>query len=162
MKKQIITLAIILFATSVGLSQSSGEEKPRTDGKQNSLRRYLDLTDAQVQSLREIKERSEDDERAARKKANAAKKALDEAIYDNETSIELVRQRANEVSKANAEVTRLQAEREFAVRQILTSEQLEKFRKLRNRMDSEKKEREKRRENVRNRMEQREKPKKRD
>jgi Spy/CpxP family protein refolding chaperone len=70
-------------------------------------------------------------ERAFQRRLNAARRALDEAIYADEVSEALVEERARELSQAQAALVRLRAQTELRVRRVLTAEQLQAFRDLR-------------------------------
>ncbi|HEU4594066.1 MAG TPA: Spy/CpxP family protein refolding chaperone [Pyrinomonadaceae bacterium] len=106
-------------------------QRPRRDGANLLMR--LNLTPEQRAQLREIRRGSVPQERAFQRRLNAARRALDEAIYSDEASEALVEDRARELSQAQAALARLRAQTELRVRRVLTAEQLQSFRDLRQR-----------------------------
>ncbi len=107
----------------------AGPRRPRRDAANLLLR--LNLTPEQRAQLREIRRGSVPQERAFQRRLNAARRALDEAIYADEVSEALVEERARELSQAQAALVRLRAQTELRVRRVLTTEQLQSFRDLR-------------------------------
>ncbi len=69
--------------------------------------------------------------RAANQRQRQARRRLDAAIYADAPSRTEVEQRAREFAEAQSEAVKLRANVEFRVRQILTAEQLVRFRQLR-------------------------------
>jgi Spy/CpxP family protein refolding chaperone len=111
-----------------------GEALPRRPRRErNNLLLRLNLTPEQLAQLREIRGQSVPQERALVRQLNAARRALDEAIYADEVSEPLVEERAREVSQALAALSRLRAQTELRVRRVLNAEQLRSFRDLRQR-----------------------------
>ncbi len=106
-------------------------QRPRAEGV-NLLRR-LNLTPEQHTQLREIRQQSVPQERVFMRRLNAARRALDEAIYADEVSDAIVEERAREMSQAQAALVRLRAQTELRVRRVLNAEQLRSFRDLRQR-----------------------------
>ena len=106
-------------------------QRPRRDGANLLMR--LNLTPEQLTRLREIRRESEQQARAFSRRVNAARRALDEAIYADEVNETLVEDRARELSQAQAALVRLRAQTELRVRRVLTAEQLQSFRDLRQR-----------------------------
>ena len=105
--------------------------RPRRDAANLLMR--LNLTPEQLTRLREIRRESEQQLRAFTRRLNAARRALDEAIYADEANDALVEDRARELSQAQAALVRLRAQTELRVRRVLTAEQLQSFRDLRQR-----------------------------
>ena len=110
---------------------SARPQRPRRDGANLLMR--LNLTPEQRTRLREIRRESEQQLRAFTRRLNAARRALDEAIYADEANETLVEDRARELSQAQAALVRLRAQTELRVRRVLTAEQLQSFRDLRQR-----------------------------
>ncbi len=69
--------------------------------------------------------------RAAQQHQRQARRLLDEAIYADAANRDLVEQRARDLSAAQSEVVRVQALKELKIRRVLTPEQIEIFRNLR-------------------------------
>ena len=95
--------------------------RPRRDGANLLMR--LNLTPEQLTRLREIRRESEQEARAGARRVNAARRALDEAIYADEVNEAIVEERARELSQAQAALVRLRAQTELRVRRVLTAEQ---------------------------------------
>ena len=106
-------------------------ERQRPQGRRPDLLRALNLSPQQVQRIRRVNQ----SQRAARQEAQyrlrEANRALDEAIYADVPDENLVRERMKQVQSAQADLINVRTATEFAVRKILTPEQLAKFRQLR-------------------------------
>jgi Spy/CpxP family protein refolding chaperone len=105
--------------------------RPRRDGL-NLLTR-LNLTPEQFEQLREVRRQSEAETRALGRRLRLARRALDDAIYADALDEAVVEERAREVAGAQAALIRLRAQTELRVRRVLTPEQLQTFRQLRQR-----------------------------
>ena len=70
---------------------------------------------------------------AAQLRLREARRALNQAIYAEHTDQNIVRERAHEVAVAQETLINLNAQSELKVRQVLTPEQLRRFRQLRRR-----------------------------
>jgi Spy/CpxP family protein refolding chaperone len=138
----IFTLLPLGFAISTARAQD--EMPPEDDdapppierqrppqNRRPELLRALNLSPRQIQQIRRVNQ----SQRAARQEAQyrlrEANRALDEAIYADAPDENLVRERMKQVQTAQAELIKLRTATEFAIRQILTPEQLAKFRQLR-------------------------------
>ena len=118
---------------------SRGEgRRPHPDG---DLVRQLNLTPDQIEKIREIRERSRERRRQIGERIREARMALDRAIYMENADESVIERRANELAEAQAAQVRLQALTELGIRRILTPEQLETFRALRLRAESERRNR---------------------
>lgn len=107
---------------------------PPQDIRANMLRR-LGLTSDQVALLRKMNAERLPKTESAQLRLRQANRSLDEAIYGDSFSQELYESRLREVQEAQAEVTRLRFEGELAIRKVLTSEQLLRFRAMRERFE---------------------------
>ncbi|MBV9926734.1 MAG: periplasmic heavy metal sensor [Acidobacteria bacterium] len=96
-----------------------------------NLMQRLNLSREQREQLREIRRQSEPEVRAQTRRVRLARRALDEAIYADAVDEALVEQRARELSAAQSALVRLRAATELKIRRILTAEQLQLFRTLR-------------------------------
>jgi Spy/CpxP family protein refolding chaperone len=95
------------------------------------LFRLLGLTPEQQSRLREIRRQSEEEGRLLLRRLGQARRALDEAIYAETLNEQAVEERARELAAAQAALLRLRTLNEVRVRQVLTPEQLQIFRELR-------------------------------
>ncbi len=106
--------------------------------KRPGLLAQLGLTREQVQQIRQINQDNRPQMREANQRLREANRNLDLAVYGDKIEDTEVENRLQAVNAARAEVVRLRTETEFAVRKILTPDQLVKFREIRRRMMSEK------------------------
>lgn len=132
-KKKLIFVGFIVILSSVAISaqqltESNSDAQPN---RQNRLIQELGLSQAQVGEIREIRRRTALSLGQARQNFQQAKKELDEAIYADSVSEEDLRLKLRRVSETQAEITKAQALREYAVRKVLRPEQLNRFRELR-------------------------------
>lgn len=137
----LLSLSAALFHGSVRAQEPAGPPPESGAAPLNQLRQRrraerallarLNLTPEQRARLREIRRQSEPEARALTRRLNQARRALDEAIYSEETDEAAVEQRAREMADAQAAVVRLRALTELRVRRVLTPEQLQTFRALR-------------------------------
>lgn|GEM_PF-688417 len=97
----------------------------------DGLLSQLNLTPEQITQMREIQAQSFSEARALTRRLNQARRALDEAIYADAVDETLIEQRARDVAEAQVALVRLRARTELRVRRVLTLEQLQTFRDLR-------------------------------
>jgi Spy/CpxP family protein refolding chaperone len=91
----------------------------------------LNLSPEQVSQMRAIQNESVPQAKEFTQRLNRARRALDEAIYSDTVDEALIEQRARDVAEAQAALVRLRAQTELRVRRVLTTEQLQTFRQLR-------------------------------
>ena len=132
----ITAFAFLLFLSPV-LAQYDADD-PVVNGQARGnrgdiLRRELGLTPQQMMQIRGINRDTRPKMRLAQEKLRIARQDLNQAIYADSLDEEALRIRLRNVVEAQAEVTRLQALSEVAVRKVLSPEQLGKFRVLRER-----------------------------
>jgi len=138
----VFAAALLLLALSGSLTRPSfAQEQPPAEqpGAARRARRgpdllaRLSLSAEQLQQLREIRRESEAEARALVRRLRLARRALDEAIYADALDERAVEDRAREVARAQEALVRLRAQTELRVRRVLTPEQLQTFRDLRQR-----------------------------
>ncbi len=98
-----------------------------------NLLRQLGLTKEQVKQIRQINQNNRVQTRAAQNRLMEANRTLDRTIYADSASDIEIQTRIKDVQNAHAEVIKFKSLWEFEVRKVLTSEQLVKFRELRQR-----------------------------
>ena len=132
-----ITLFMLLFVFSASqvLAQTAEEAPPPADAAQGhqdaNWVTALGLTPDQVARIRTIRQQNRLEWQTARQRLSQAQRALDEAIYSDDVSEALIEQRAREVAEAQATEVRLRARTELGIRRVLTPEQLNTFRTIR-------------------------------
>ena len=108
-------------------------------GNQNQNRpnmlAMLNLTPEQVQKVRRLNAERRPLIEAAQLRLRNATKDLDVAIYADESDDTLVETRTKELQAAQSEIARIRAANEYAIRKILTPEQLVRFRDIRTRFE---------------------------
>lgn len=138
----ILICALFLMLISFSATKAQDEEQTNDANapKQNlnqtnrpSLLAELDLTPEQIQQIRRINRENQPLLRAAQQRLREARTNLDQAVYDDNSDEREVQTRLKNVQQAQAEVARLRSSAEFAVRKVLTPEQLLKFREVRRR-----------------------------
>lgn len=93
----------------------------------------LHLTPEQIEKLRTLNQNNQQsgELQAALQKMQDARRAVDELITSDHPNEELIKTRANELGNALVGLTMIRAKYDLMVRNILTPEQLEKFREIR-------------------------------
>ena len=135
----IVSLSAFVFpAFSRSVSaQEPGMPPPAAaapdDKRGEPLFRQLNLSPEQIEQIRVINRETREQMRGAVQKQRDARRALDAAIYADNSSSAEVEQRAREFAEAQAVVSKLRARTEFRIRQVLSAEQLARFRELRRR-----------------------------
>ena len=99
--------------------------------KRPGLLAQLGLTREQIRQIREINQENRPQMREANQRLREANRNLDLAIYGDKADDSEVEVKLQELNAARAEVIRLRTATEFAVRKILTPDQLVKFREIR-------------------------------
>jgi Spy/CpxP family protein refolding chaperone len=130
-------LFIILFAISVTQTnaQTAPDEVGPADSAQGNqeanLAAALGLTPEQVGKIRAIRQQNRVEWQMARQRLHQAQRALDQAIYSDEVSESVIEQRSREVAEAQAAEVRMRAMMELSIRRVLTPQQLNTFRTIR-------------------------------
>lgn len=134
-----LSLVLIIFSGASALAQGGEAPQPNEDERRANVRkrgrrdplRALNLTVDQLQQIRAIREESKDEWRAIREKLSQAYSALDDAIYSDNVNEALIAERAREVGVAQAAVARMRSLTELKIRRVLTPEQLNTLRNMR-------------------------------
>ena len=157
--KIIFTLLILMLTFSAVNAQIDGEADDAPPSRQNDkptnrnqILRELGLTDVQIRQFRVNNAESKKLLQAAQEKLRTAKRELDEAIYADTLDNAKIELKLRAFAAAQAEIARIRANTEVAQRNILTPEQLTRFRQLRENFEKRLEERrEKRQERLDNR-----------
>jgi len=135
MKKFIIIYLVFLalfitgsVADALGQSENQFAEPPP---RRPNLLQALGLTQDQVRQLRQLNTSMQPQLRESERAMRQAKQSLDEAIYSDELSDQLIQERLQIFQKAQFEVAKNRTMMETSVRKILTRDQLFKFKRLR-------------------------------
>ena len=96
-----------------------------------NVQEALNLTPEQIQKWRAINADLKDQQQAANQRLKLARRALADAIESPTSNEELIKQRAKDVSEAQAATTQLQALKEARILQTLSPEQRVKLKEIR-------------------------------
>jgi len=129
-----ILLVIVSFSAVKAQDEMPSEDAPPQNynqARRPNLLSELDLSQNQIQQIRRINADKRPLVREAQQKWRAANRRLDQAIYADNADETEIAVRLKEAQVAQAELIKVRSAIEFAVRQILTPDQLVKFREIR-------------------------------
>jgi len=106
-------------------------------GRRGDPLRALNLSPDQLREIRAIREQNREEWRSVRLRLAEAHRALDAAIYADQINEALIEERAREVGAAQAAVARMRAVTELRIRRVMTPEQLNTLRMMRERARAE-------------------------
>jgi Spy/CpxP family protein refolding chaperone len=136
-------LFIILFNAQARAQGGEPAEQPqhetaavpspgaRDGGRRGDPLRALNLSPDQLREIRAIREQNREEWRTVRLRLAEAHRALDEAVYADQINEALIEERAREVGAAQAAVARMRAVTELRIRRVMTPEQLNTLRTMR-------------------------------
>jgi Spy/CpxP family protein refolding chaperone len=125
---------LTLFWCAPALNKAQDDQpkdNPQDTQKKVPLWEQLNLTEEQKTQIRQIIRDSRPRMVEAQARQRQALVALDEAIYADDSTEDLVKQRARELQQAQNAVVELRTRTEYSIRKLLTPEQLRIFRQLR-------------------------------
>lgn len=129
-------LLTVSFSTVKAQDEMPPNDVPQQDFNQSrrpNLLAELDLSPNQIQQIRRINREIQPLMREAQQTLRGAKRSLDQAIYADNANETEVQNRLKNVQNAQVEIIKIRSTTEFAVRKVLTPEQLVKFREVRQR-----------------------------
>ena len=131
---------ILLLVISFSAVKAQDEMQPEEAAPQNfnqprrpNLLSELDLSPNQIQQIRRINADKRPLVREAQQRWREANRRLDQAIYADNADETEIQVRLKDAQVAQAELIKIRSATEFAMRQILTPDQLVKFRDIRRR-----------------------------
>ncbi len=127
---------LLIVSTSIYAQDNLDETdapQQKEQGERKNLLRELGLSREQIKKIRELNSQRTPLIKEAQTRLREANRALDQSIYADSIDDSIVELRLKDVQAAQAEVSKIKAQSEFAIRKILTAEQLTKFRELRER-----------------------------
>ncbi len=127
--KTFLFFALLLLFPAAFADAQGLQERPNIQPRR--LFEQLGLSREQIQQIRQINQERQPLMREAQENLRDATRALDQAIYADNVSEEIVQARLKDLQEAQAEVIKIRATTELAIRKVLTAEQLSKFIKLR-------------------------------
>lgn len=138
----IPSLILIALLGITALAQDKGINAPPPppssvdgppDGSRQGYLRELGLSKEQLERIRTINRERRTAIFEAQEKLREANRALDEAIYADDASEELINERINAVRDAQGAALRARSMTEYQIRRVLNAEQLKSFREARRR-----------------------------
>ncbi|HKR02967.1 MAG TPA: Spy/CpxP family protein refolding chaperone [Pyrinomonadaceae bacterium] len=130
----VLFLLLLTFSAASTFAQTADEGAQAEPGQGNVEANWvtaLGLTPDQVSRIRAIRQQNRLEMQAARQRLNQAQRALDQAIYSDDANEAMVEQRTKELLEAQAIEVRVRARTELGIRRVLTPEQLNTFRMIR-------------------------------
>lgn len=134
----ILLLLSISFAPSQALAQEGDAASQQQEAEHQGpgdrfqrLRERLNLSADQIQQIKAIREQNKDQWRVARQRLRQAQRTLDETIYADNADEALIETQTREVAEAQTALLRMRALTELKIRRVLTQEQLNILRALR-------------------------------
>ena len=122
--------------------QRETEQGPGGHGDRfQALRERLNLSPDQIEQIKTIREQNREQWRAARQRLRQAQRALDEAIYSDNADEAMIEAHTREVAEAQTALLRMRALTELKIRRVLTQEQLNTLRTLRQQRTAEREQR---------------------
>jgi Spy/CpxP family protein refolding chaperone len=137
MLRTAASLSVLLFvvsATQIYAQTAADEPVPADTAQGNqdaSWATALGLTPEQIERIRAIRQQNRVEWQATRQRVHQAQRALDQAIYSDDANDAVIEQRSREVAEAQAAEVRLRAMTELSIRRVLTPQQLNTFRTIR-------------------------------
>ncbi len=116
--------------------QTQTQQQANQPNQTPALIDQLNLTPEQIQKWRAVNLGLRSEQQAANQRLRQARRTLADAVESASPNEELIKQRAHEVSDAQAAIIQLQALREARMLQILTPEQRVKLREIRQRQQA--------------------------
>jgi len=107
------------------------ENRRRRGNQARALVRRLNLTPLQIRRLRDIRRASVGERQALAMRLRQAQQALDDAVFSDAANESFIENHVLRVAGLQADLTRLRALTELKVRRLLTPEQLQNLRALR-------------------------------
>ncbi len=137
--KLITLIAVFLFPVLFANAQDEPADDMQPAQNERPVRqrpnviRELGLTPEQLKQVRQVNQETKPLMEAAQMRLRDANRGLDVSIYADTVQQADLNQRLADFQSAQAEVAKIRFMKEFAVRKILTPEQLTRFRELRKR-----------------------------
>ena len=126
-------LMTVSFSTVKSQDETPADAPPQNfnQARRPNLLNELDLSQNQIGQIRRINADKRPLLREAQQKVREANRALDLAIYADDADETEIQARLKDAQFAQAEVIKIRSTTEFAVRKVLNSNQLVKFREIR-------------------------------
>ena len=133
LRKVLSPLALILTLGALALAQDQQPQNPPPNDERPNILAQLGLSQDQIQRFRKANAEHRPLMEAAQKRLREANRELDMAIYADTVSEEDFQAKLRAFQEAQGEVTRLRFQNELSIRNVLTPDQLVRFREIRRR-----------------------------
>ena len=127
--KIVTALLILLTGATIALAQQQPD--PTLNPGQPDPIEQLRLTPDQRQAIRRIVAENRDERQATNQRVREANAALDQALESDPPDENVIEQKINELTSAQAAQLRLRIQTEIKIRRILHPEQIATLRRLR-------------------------------
>ena len=132
-----LSLGVAVFGQDVKTDEQPTQPNPQPAADNKiMLLRHLGLTREQIQQIRRISAERKPLMDTAQQRLKELTKQLDSVIYADNIAEGEFQERLKSVQLAQAEVSKIRFSTEFAIRRVLTPEQLVKFRELHDRFEA--------------------------
>jgi Spy/CpxP family protein refolding chaperone len=129
-----LSMFLLAFSSAQTFAQTNDEAGPPDVPQVNQDAGWatlLGLTQEQVDRIRAIRQQNRIEWQSAKQRVHRAQRALDQAIYSDDVNEAQIEQLSREVAEAQAADVRLRAMTELSIRRVLTAQQLNTFRAIR-------------------------------
>lgn len=134
-----LSLLLFLFSQTPVRAQNANAPQAVDEGQEANAQgdqireriRQLDLTPDQIEKIRIIYNENKEERQAANQRVRRARRSLDEAIDSDNPSEAEVKARARELAEAQTAARQMRDITEIRIRRVLTPEQLNKLRTIR-------------------------------
>lgn len=138
-RTKMMAASLFVFLAALSSMQISAQEpnQPQDEPpavqaqRDGNWRNLLNLSEDQMARIRQIRQQNMPEAQAIRRRVRQAQRALDQAIYADNSSEGEIEQRARALIEAQAAEVRMRASVELSIRRVLTPEQLNIFRRVR-------------------------------
>ncbi len=133
----LVLVAFASFASAQKREFASTDTKPpRNRSKQLRIFKQLGLSQEQIQQIRQINRETRPQRRASAIRLRQTKKELDDSIYADEFDKNVVQTKLQSFLDAQAQFIKINRMNEVAIRNILTPQQIVRFRGIRKKFAS--------------------------
>lgn len=133
LRKTLSPLVLILALGALAFAQDQPPQNPPPNDERPNVLAQLGLSRDQIQRFRRQNAEHRPLMQEAQQRLREANRNLDIAIYADSVSDEDFQSKLRAFQQAQGEVTRLRFQNELAIRNILTPDQLTRFREIRRR-----------------------------
>ena len=126
-----IVTALLMLLTGATIALAQQQQDPTLNPGQPDPIEQLRLTPDQRQAIRRIVAENRDERQATNQRVREANAALDQALESDPPDENVIEQKINELTSAQAAQLRLRIQTEIKIRRILHPEQIATLRRLR-------------------------------